>query len=179
MQLTKRIALTSIALLSLTACTRSNATPTAIATSPGTGVGGSPASAERSLAPTPIATNPPLTPAQHQQLTATDHPIVLPNDLPADFRITDVITNVCPTGVIKPGCREGSSYTIVYRNPKNTCLLVNAIGGGVGGGSADLEFRTRSRLLGEVIILIGNQSGNNAPPNQDDMQTGASHLCDE
>jgi hypothetical protein len=119
---------------------------------------------------------PTLTKAQRQKLTATGVPIVLPTALPDGFTLTDVTTNGCQLSSTKPGCRFGPQSTVVYRNAENTCLLVNMINDGVGGGAADLEFRTSTQLLGEAIILIGQTAGNNAPPTEDDLQTYHTHI---
>lgn len=106
-----------------------------------------------------------FTNAQKASLRALGIPIVIPNYVPNTFQVAKVDTTLCKAGTPQRGaCREGSSYAIVYRDPQNTCLVVHAIGGGVGGGAAEFEWRTQTRLLGEVLILFGNVSGENQPP---------------
>ncbi len=107
-----------------------------------------------------------FTASQKAALTALDIPVVIPNYVPAQFRVTQVNTNLCKPGTPQRGaCREGSSYTLVYQNPQKACVIVSAIAGGVGGGAAEFEWRTRSPRFGEVLILFGQPTGaNQAPP---------------
>ncbi len=113
-----------------------------------------------------------LSQAQRASLKELGIPVVVPGYLPANFRVTNLIANACPPGVPQTGnCREGSSYTIVYRNDQNTCLLVNAIAGGVGGGASEFEFITQTALFGEVNILFGSDSGANQQPTAQQLNT--------
>lgn len=118
---------------------------------------------------TQIATTPlpwsGFTPSQKAALTALDIPVVIPNYVPARFQVTQVNIDLCKSGTPQRGaCREGSSYTIVYQNPQKTCVVVSAIAGGVGGGAAEFEWRTRSPRFGEVLILFGQPTGANQTP---------------
>lgn len=94
---------------------------------------------------------------QLRSLKSLNLPIVFPSYLPERFKLDQVETNLCKAGVAKAGCREGSSYTLVYRHPENICLLVSAVGGGVGGGAADFEVKVPSKLFGEAIVLFGDR----------------------
>lgn len=87
-------------------------------------------------------------------------PTVVPNYLPEGFRVADVNAILCTASTPQRGpCREGSSYSIVYRDARNTCLFVNAIGGGVGGGSGEFQYEINTQLLGAVTIEFGKSYG--------------------
>ncbi len=95
-------------------------------------------------------------------------PIAIPTYVPDGFNLDQIITKLYPASDRQTrarGFRERSQYSIVYRNAQNTCLIIRAIGGGVGGGAADFEFPTSTALFGEVVILFGRNItlGNKAP----------------
>ncbi len=106
-----------------------------------------------------------LSEAQKTSLSELGIPVVIPAYIPDGFQVSDVIANSCAAGSPRTNaCREGPNYTLVYRNDQNTCLLMRAVGGGIGGGAGEFEFQTRTTLLGEVTILFGKTSGANQPP---------------
>jgi hypothetical protein len=112
-----------------------------------------------------------LSETQKASLKKLGIPIAIPTAIPDTFKVSQVIAKSCAPGTPQKGsCREGSSYTILYRNPQNTCLVVNAVGGGVGGGASEFEFSTRTTLLGKVIILFGKTSGSNQTPTAAQLQ---------
>lgn len=118
-----------------------------------------------------------LTPEQTSSLRALDIPVVVPGYLPEAFEISEVKANLCaPDAPQRGNCREGSSYTLVYRNAQNTCLLVNGVSGGVGGGSSEFEFQTPTELLGEVTILFGPPTGENQAPSAQQLTTPQANL---
>lgn len=122
------------------------------------------------VATTPLPFNG-FTSTQKASLRALGIPIVIPNYVPSRFQVAQVKTNLCKPGTPQRGnCREGSNYTIVYRNPQNACVIVSAIGGGVGGGAGEYEFRTQTNLLGDVSILFGKPSGENPTPSPDKLR---------
>lgn len=122
------------------------------------------------VATTPLPFNG-FTSTQKASLRALEIPIVIPNYVPNRFQVAQVKANLCKSAAPQRGnCREGSNYTIVYRNPQNSCLIVSAIGGGVGGGAGEYEFRTQTNLLGEVSILFGKTSGENRTPSPDKLR---------
>src|SRR5919199_316371 len=66
-------------------------------------------------------------------------PIAIPSYVPDGFNLSQIITKLSPASDRQARARgfgERSQYSIVYRNAQNTCLLITAIGGGVGGGAA-------------------------------------------
>ena len=135
----------------------------------------------RSPAASPVATEVAsadrLTPEQKSSLQTLDIPVVVPGYLPDAFEISEVKANLCGPDAPQWGnCREGSSYTLVYRNAQNTCLLVNGVSGGVGGGSSEFEFQTPTEVLGEVTILFGPPTGENQAPSADQLTTPQTSL---
>lgn len=135
----------------------------------------------RSPAASPVATDVAsadrLTPEQKSSLQTLDIPVVVPGYLPNAFEISEVKANLCgPDAPQRGNCREGSSYTLVYRNAQNTCLLVNGVSGGVGGGSSEFEFQTPTEALGEVTILFGPPTGENQAPSADQLTTPQTSL---
>ena len=105
-----------------------------------------------------------LSETQKTSLSELGIPVVIPTYMPAGFQLSEVIANSCKAGSPRTSfCREGPHYTLVYRNDQKTCLLMKAVGGGVGGGASEFEFQTRTTLLGDVSILFGKTSGGNQP----------------
>lgn len=78
-------------------------------------------------------------------------PIAIPTYVPDGFNLDQIITKLSPAS----DPQKGSEYNMVYRNAQNTCLIITAVAGGVGGGAADFEFPTSTALFGEVVILFG------------------------
>ncbi len=130
-----------------------------------------------SPAATEVASADRFTPEQTSSLQALDIPVVVPGYLPDAFEISEVKANLCgPDAPQRGNCREGSSYTLVYRNAQNTCLLVNGVSGGVGSGSSAFEFQTPTEVLGEVTILFGPPTGENQAPSADQLTTPQTNL---
>ena len=127
---------------------------------------------------------PGLTAAERMRLLGLGMPVLVPGQLPDGFRPVRVTATACPAGAPRVGpCREGPSYSVLYRDGGSSCLLVWGVGGGVGGGAAAFEYTIQSPLLGEVVILFGEPSrelsgppGNQPPqPSQlDRPQSGLS-----
>lgn len=98
-----------------------------------------------------------LSESQDAALRALGIPVVVPSYIPSGFQADEAIVNLCIANAPVGACREGSSYTIVYRNYQlNTCILIAAVAGGLGGGVDDFEFQTQTPLLGNVLILFGD-----------------------
>ncbi|MEP0873952.1 hypothetical protein NDA01_30055 [Trichocoleus desertorum AS-A10] len=112
-----------------------------------------------------------LSEAQKTSLSELSIPVVIPAYVPGGFQLSEAIANSCTAGSPQTSlCREGPNYTLVYRNAQNTCFLVRAVGGGVGGGAREFEFQTRTTLLGDVSILFGEPSGENQHPTAEQLQ---------
>lgn len=94
-----------------------------------------------------------LSAAQSAALKALGIQIAVPTYVPRGFKVSQVIAERCPTNMPRQSlCREGPYYSLIYRDATNTCLLINAVGGGVGGGDDEFQFTTRTKLLGEITI---------------------------
>ncbi|PZV10585.1 MAG: hypothetical protein DCF20_21115 [Pseudanabaena sp.] len=118
-----------------------------------------------------------LNSSQKYSLKELGFPIVVPTFLPDNFKVTKVNANLCANSSNQRGsCREGSNYTIIYQNPQNVCLLVNAVGGGVGGGAGEFEFNARSPLFGEMTVLFGKPSGSNQTPSSEKMNAPQTNI---
>ena len=112
-----------------------------------------------------------LSETQTTSLSKLGIPALIPAYVPQGFQLAEAIANSCTAGSPRTSlCREGPHYTLVYRNAQNTCFLVRAVGGGVGGGASEFEFQTRTTLLGEVSILFGEPSGENQQPTAEQLQ---------
>ena len=118
-----------------------------------------------------------LNASQKSSLIELGFPIVVPTFLPDNFKVAKVNANLCANSSNQRGsCREGSNYTIIYQNLQNVCLLVNAVGGGVGGGAGEFEFNARSLLFGEMTILFGKSSGSNQTPSPEKMNAPQTNI---
>ncbi|MBD1865302.1 MULTISPECIES: hypothetical protein [Trichocoleus] len=86
--------------------------------------------------------------------------------MPQGFQLAEAIANSCTARAPQTSlCREGPNYTLVYRNAQNTCFLMRAVAGGVGGGVSEFELQTRTTLLGEgVSCLASLLEAINSPP---------------
>lgn len=111
-----------------------------------------------------------LSEAQKKSLKALDIKVAVPTYVPSGFKVSQVIAERCASNTPSRGnCREGSYYSIVYRNPTNTCLLINAMGGGVGGGDDEFQFSTKTRLLGEIMIGFNPIRGSGKTPTRQQL----------
>jgi hypothetical protein len=118
-----------------------------------------------------------LNQSQQDKLKQLGVPVVIPTYLPKGFQIADLIANLCTAEMPQTvECREGSSYSVIYRNANNTCLTVNAIGGGVGGGADEFQYETKTDLLGTVTIAFGRRDGGPNLPNPDQLQHPQANL---
>jgi len=104
--------------------------------------------------------------AQLSALKSVNRPILVPSYLPDGFTLNKVEVNPCKAGIQRDDC---GGYTLIYRDPDNICLVVSAVGGGLGGADSDFETTVTTKLFGEVTIEFGNQPGGAAKPSQDQM----------
>ncbi|MGL5195898.1 MAG: hypothetical protein ACRC8Y_20120 [Chroococcales cyanobacterium] len=112
----------------------------------------------------------PLSADAQAVLAALNIPVAVPTYLPNGFSLSQIKVNYCPPNVSQGGeCRNGSSYQIIYRNSENTCILVEAIGGGLGGPDSQFHYATQTDLLGEVDIRFGDNSGERRTPTQEQL----------
>jgi hypothetical protein len=112
-----------------------------------------------------------LSETQKTSLSELGIPVLIPAYVPQGFQLAEAIADSCTAGSPRNSfCREGPHYTLVYRNAQSTCFLVRAVGGGVGGGSSEFEFQTRTTLLGEVSIMFGKSSGENQQPTAEQLR---------
>ncbi|MBD2096541.1 hypothetical protein H6F90_15505 [Trichocoleus sp. FACHB-591] len=112
-----------------------------------------------------------LSETQKTSLSELGMPVLIPAYVPQGFPLAEAIANACTARSPRSSlCREGPHYTLVYRNAQNTCFLVRAVGGGVGGGAGEFEFQTRTTLLGDVSILFGKSSGENQQPTAEQLR---------
>lgn len=108
--------------------------------------------------------------AQRASLKALGIHIAVPSYVPRGFKVSQVIAERCPANMPRQGlCREGPYYSIVYRDPTNTCLIINAVGGGVGGGDDEFQFTTKTKLLGEVTIGFNPIRGSGRIPTRQQL----------
>ncbi|MGL5061569.1 MAG: hypothetical protein ACRC62_16495 [Microcoleus sp.] len=115
--------------------------------------------------------------SQLDKLKRLGIPTIVPNYLPQGFRVVDLKTTLCAPNTPQRGeCREGSHYSIVYRNERNTCLFVNAIGGGIGGGANEFQYEINTQLLGKVTIVFGKYSGGPNAPASEQLQRPQANL---
>lgn len=93
--------------------------------------------------------------------------IAVPSYIPKGFHVSDVQITPCPADAKKDTngvCRFEPSYTIVYRNLKNNCFEVNAIGGGIGGPDGKYSRKVNSQILGEIDLNIDVSRGQSSQP---------------
>jgi hypothetical protein len=113
-----------------------------------------------------------LSPEEQAALAALNIPVVVPTYIPEGFTLSQIKINLCPSNSPQRGeCRGGTSYEIIYRNPENTCLMIEAIGGGLGGPDSEFHYTTQTPLLGEVDIRFGETPGNRNIPSSEQLST--------
>jgi hypothetical protein len=112
----------------------------------------------------------PLSPEYQAALGTLNIPVAVPTYIPDGFTLSQIKINLCPSDISQGGeCREGTSYQIIYRNPDNTCLMIEAVGGGLGGPDSEFHYTTQTALLGEVDIRFGDMSTERKTPNQEQL----------
>ncbi len=116
--------------------------------------------------------------AEHQAaLTALNIPVAVPTYIPNGFTLSQIKINLCPSNSPQGGeCREGSSYEIIYRNADNTCVMIDAIGGGLGGADSEFHYSIETPLLGEVEIGFGEIPGDRNIPTREQLTSPQSRL---
>ncbi|MCT7965326.1 hypothetical protein NG799_03135 [Laspinema sp. D1] len=113
-----------------------------------------------------------LSPEYQAALAALNIPVAVPTYIPDGFTLSQIKINLCPSDIPQRGeCREGTSYQIIYRNPENTCLMIEAIGGGLGGPDSEFHYTTQTALLGEVEIRFGEIPGDRNTPISEQLRT--------
>ncbi|MCT7983774.1 hypothetical protein NG796_10740 [Laspinema sp. A4] len=113
-----------------------------------------------------------LSPEYQAALAALNIPVAVPTYIPDGFSLSQIKINLCPSDIPQRGeCREGTSYQIIYRNPDNTCLMIEAIGGGLGGPDSEFHYTTQTALLGEVEIRFGQIPGDRNTPRPQQLTT--------
>ncbi|WP_254564688.1 hypothetical protein [Oscillatoria sp. HE19RPO] len=113
-----------------------------------------------------------LSPEEQAALAALNIPVAVPTYIPEGFTLSQIKINLCPSNSPQRGeCREGTSYEIIYRNPENTCLMIEAIGGGLGGPDSEFHYTTQTALLGEVDIRFGEIPGDRNFPSSEQLST--------
>ncbi|AFY83229.1 hypothetical protein [Oscillatoria acuminata] len=118
-----------------------------------------------------------LSPEYQAALAALNIPVAVPTYIPDGFTLSQITINLCPSDIRQGGdCREGTSYQIIYRNPENTCLMIEAIGGGLGGPDSEFHYITQTDLLGEVEIRFGENPGDGNTPRPEQLTTPQSQL---
>jgi hypothetical protein len=103
---------------------------------------------------------PALPESAQQQLKSLGIRIAVPTYIPPGYRWQTVVTEPCPAGarVDSNGvCRFRPGYSIVYSNPQNnSCFVVEATGGGVGGVASDFAHSFNAPLFaGQTSISFG------------------------
>ncbi len=111
-----------------------------------------------------------LNEAQRNSLKALGIQVAVPTYVPPGFKVSQVIAEQCPANKPRRGlCREGPYYSIIYRDATNTCLLINAVSGGVGGGDDEFQFSTQTKLLGEITIGFNPMRGSGKIPTRQQL----------
>jgi|GEM_PF-2247255 len=106
-----------------------------------------------------------LTSKQILQLRSTNVPIVVPQYVPAGFRVVDVSVDTRDR-------RFGPHYSINYKNAEDVCFSVMFTGGGVGGESYDYRLPIQTKLLGELSLTFGSQVARSAKrPSQSELNS--------
>jgi hypothetical protein len=119
----------------------------------------------------------PLSSDQQALLAALNIPVAVPTYLPNGFSVSQIKVNYCPANLSQGGeCRNGSSYELIYRNSDQSCILVEAIGGGLGGPDSQFHYATQTNLLGEVDIRFGDNSGERRAPNREQLSVPQPNL---
>lgn len=106
---------------------------------------------------------------QQALLAALNIPVAVPTYLPNGFSLSDIKVNYCAPNSGGGECRNGSSYGIIYRNSDRNCILVEAIGGGLGGPDSEFHYPTQTDLLGEVDIRFGDMSRESRTPTREQL----------
>ncbi|OUL30481.1 hypothetical protein BV378_03970 [Nostoc sp. RF31YmG] len=111
-----------------------------------------------------------LSSAQRASLKALGIRVAVPTYIPRGFKISQVIAERCLSNQPhRELCSEGPYYSIIYRDYTNTCLLINAFSGGVGGGDDEYQFSTKTKLLGEITIGFNPVRGSGKIPTQQQL----------
>lgn len=106
---------------------------------------------------------------QQALLAALNIPVAVPTYLPNGFSLSDIKVNYCAPNSGGGECRNGSSYGIIYRNSDRNCILVEAIGGGLGGPDSEFHYPTQTDLLGEVDMRFGDMSRESRTPTREQL----------
>lgn len=119
----------------------------------------------------------PLSPESQAALAALNIPVAVPTYIPDGFTLSQIKINLCPSDSPQRGeCRGGTSYEIIYRNSENTCLMVEAIGGGLGGPDSEFHYTTQTALLGEIDIRFGEITGDRNTPSPEQLSVPQPNL---
>ena len=106
-----------------------------------------------------------LTREQIARLRSANVPIVVPQYVPAGFRVADV-------NVDTRDRRFGPHYSIDYKNAEQSCFSVIFTGGGIGGESYDYRLPIQTKLFGELSIMFGSQVVRSAKrPSQSELNS--------
>jgi hypothetical protein len=128
----------------------------------------------------PTTAAPTLTPQDQASLKGLGIAIAVPTDVPSGYSVSKVAVKPCPAGSPRSDkgvCRFGPEYGIIYRNAKlDRCFAIEATGGGVGGVPAEYEVKVKTRLLGDVSLLFGQQNGKFKTPTRQQLATPQPNL---
>ncbi|MCT7990645.1 hypothetical protein [Laspinema olomoucense] len=118
-----------------------------------------------------------LSPESQAALAALNIPVAVPTYIPEGFTLSQIKINLCSSDIPQGGeCREGSSYEIIYRNADNVCVIIDAIGGGLGGPDSEFHYSIETPLLGEVEIGFGEIPGGRNTPTPEQLTNPQSRL---
>lgn len=121
-----------------------------------------------------------LSDAQKASLKVLGIPIAIPLYVPDGFEVSQITTDTVP--ISDQGTASttqtlpspfASTYSIVYRNAQNTCLVVRGMDtrkGGMGGPDSKFELSTHTALLGEVVIGFGGTPGDAQTPTPEQLR---------
>jgi len=106
-----------------------------------------------------------LTREQIAKLRSIHVPIVVPQYVPAGFRVTDVSVDARDR-------RFGPHYSINYRNAEQSCFSVVFTGGGIGGESYDYRLPIQTKLFSELSMTFGSQASRSSKrPSQSELNS--------
>lgn len=118
-----------------------------------------------------------LSSEQQAALKALNIPVAVPTYVPPGFIVSQIKFNFCSDSAPQSGdCRAGSSYEIIYRTQDNTCLVLDAIGGGLGGPDSEFHYPIQTDIFGEVEIRFGEIPGDGNTPTAEQLQMPQSGL---
>jgi len=141
--------------------------------------------AESQPSPQPSSSNTPaasetssggLSEQQQASLKELGIPILVPASVPDGFQVSQIDSNSCRTDPKPDGCGDSPRYSIVYKNAQSSCLIVNALGSGVGGADSEFTFQVDTPLLGKVDIGFGQLPGAGKPPTNEQLTVPQSGL---